>query len=313
MLSRNQFLSQPPAIVEPGATCPVCLELLEGRHPLRLRCRPDHVYCRQCIAPWATMHRRCTMMCEIRPFDIAPWTSIDPELIDQTRLAMLIEPLYTFGVPPGTEVDFITGPFTFNEDDTRVPRDGHWVEYLAMRTEPDMQEIPVINVGMGGLLPMSGTGLSEPQRMFIPIVNLANAIPILAANSDRPYTANEMQDWRLVVTNLVNLIPMRATVFPEIEKVPADLKASIRDQIADMGWNVEAISLLQPGPQGTDLDLLMEYVAYTMYRECWRAKVHTRAGWAALVDFRRQRRLQAMQFEQATWTLEDPGRQCEMM
>lgn len=313
MLTRKDFYSQAPAAIEQGQTCPICLEELEGRRPIRLRCNTAHVFCRTCIGHWANQHYRCIWMCDVRPWDPAPWTNIDPALINKTRQDLLNTTMHTFGVPPGTKADFIAGPFVFTEDDTNVARDGHWVKYLQGRREPDMRGEAVFDVGHDSTLPMIGVGLSEPERMLLPIVNLANAIPILAANTFRPYTASEMADWRLVASNLLIQIDTETVVYMEIEKVAARLKANIRISLADVGTKVEDIPFLQPGPHGTDLDLLVEYVAYTMWRECWQSRVHTRAGFFTLQQFRRQRRLEAREFEGLTWMLEDRGRQCAAM
>ncbi|CZT25287.1 uncharacterized protein RCC_11015 [Ramularia collo-cygni] len=313
MLTRAEFFAQAPAIVQPGDTCPICLEELEGQHPLRLRCNPNHVYCRECIRPWATQHRRCILMCGIEPWDPAPWTDISQALIHKTNVDLFHSAKYTFGVSPGTRADYIAGSFTFTEDDTFLPLDGRWIDYLAARREPNMKGIPMIQVSIESQMAMEGVGLSEPERLLLPIVNLANVIPLLAANSGRPYNASDMQQWRLVATHLVSHIPMDAVVFPEIEVVPRDLKEVILKSLSTAGADVTNITFLQKGTHGSDLDLLMEYVAYIMYRECWVTSTHTRPGFIALQKFRSLRKIQARRFEQATWMLEDPERQCEMM
>lgn len=302
--------------MEAGAQCPICLEALEERHPLRLPCNAIHVFCKECIEPWARQHRRCMYMCEIRPWDLAPWTEIDHALIDKTRIELAATGLYAFGTSPETRVDFFAGPTqlqTFGQQ-SNVPRDGNWAIYLAGRDQPDKDGVSVGRLAADRMVTMKGVGLLESERLLIPVINLANAIPILAANHGRAYSWENMLLWRLVVEGLLTQIHTTPTkVERQIETVPERLRERVIVDCAETVGNVDNNPFLQSGLYGSDFTLLLEYVAFLMWRERWTVPNHTPAGFLALKAFREQRRLEFRQFEQATWKLEDSQRHCFVM
>lgn len=157
----------------------------------------------------------------------APWTEIVAALIKKTRADMAIGIMETFGVPSGTRADFVTGPFTFGGH-SNVPRDGQWVRYLTGRDQPDKNGVPTFKLTEDFTPTISGVGLAEPERLILPIFSLANAIPLLTANSGRPYSARNMLHWRLCVAALLSRLPTSAKVELQIESVPIEIPEKMR-------------------------------------------------------------------------------------
>lgn len=252
-------------------------------------------------------------MCAIRPFEPAPWTEIDLNLINQTRADMLVANLETFGVPAGTNVDWVGGTFTFGDETilSTVPRDGRWPSYLANRDEPDEQGRPVVKSNNNSTV-ITGIGLAEPERLLIPIINLANAIPLLAANLGRKYNDADMRNWRIAVAALLGRLHRPAKVEPYVEELPNRLRDQIRAKVTSIGANMDRFLFLQPGTLGSDLDLLLEYVAYLMFTQLYFVS-HTPDGHRVLTAYINKRRLEMQQWEQATWMLEDTRRRCAIM
>lgn len=239
-------------------------------------------------------------MCEIRPFDLAPWTEVDPDIVIKTRTDMRDTTLETFGVPPGTRIPFVTGDVIFGSGSI-IPRDGLWTKYLLGRDQPDKYGVPVFRHSRTYSRAVSGLGLAEPDRLLLPIVNLANAVPLLAVNQDRAYNTINLLQWRLVITALLTQLPTCVQLTEEVENVPRGLREKT---LLKVGADASRVPFFQAGTLGSDLDLIFEYVAYLMQALAQNRFAQSRAGRALMNAHREKYAADFMQFHQATLKLE---------
>lgn len=252
MPTRAQFFAAPPAQVEAGATCRICYDDLSLGHPLRLPCDPEHTFCKDCITPWLLRECKCMYMCATRPWDAAAWTAVDPSVIAKTAAQLNTFPQETFGVEQSK----------LNE--SRVMK---WQNYLVKRAEPSGTGIPVIMLNEERT-EVEGPGWIIPSQLLLSTVSLANAIPLLVANSQEraPYTVAEKQDWQRLVKAFVGVLPTSPAIVKNVESIPRQLRQLTEGKLSADGVEVSAMSFLQAdNVRFEDFELLLEYLALTVF------------------------------------------------
>lgn len=218
-------------------------------HPIRLPCNPQHTFCRKCILPWLDSRNRCIQDCAIRPWDIAPWTEVDEVLINS-----VVEKLKSTGLD-SLENEKLGGCRAMN-----------WQNYLLSRREPTSNGTPVIFY-QESYTSIEGPARVVPEQILLSIMTLANAIPLLVADSTNhiPYSRSERRDWQVVTGALLSLLPTMTEMVQNVEKMPYLLRKKIELKFSSSEVSSIPHFLQTDHVRSEDLDLLLEYLAATAF------------------------------------------------